>query len=120
MITSFVSVNCVVRFALVESIESLLSVTIVDSLDPERRASHLNKHLMARIVLVTSVLQHVPLAALATKLVTRAMDLSTGVGLLLKVALHRNNGAPVPGLFRGVLRELWDGDRLCPAAVAHA
>jgi MFS superfamily sulfate permease-like transporter len=46
-IFTLVSLKYVVMFSLVGSIESLLSVSAVDSLDPERRTSDMNKDLLA-------------------------------------------------------------------------
>ncbi|HEU0123381.1 MAG TPA: SulP family inorganic anion transporter [Bryobacteraceae bacterium] len=46
-ILSFVSIKYIILFALVGSMENLLSVSAVDSLDPEQRASDMNKDLLA-------------------------------------------------------------------------
>lgn len=47
VITSFTSIKYIIMFSLVGSIESLLTVSAVDSIDPERKASNLNKDLLA-------------------------------------------------------------------------
>ena len=47
MITSLVSVKYIVMYALIGTIESTLSVLAVDSMDPEKKPSDLNKDLLA-------------------------------------------------------------------------
>lgn len=63
MITSMVSLKYIIMFALVGSIESVLSVLAVDSLDPERKASNLNRDLFATGVgnLLASVVGGLPM-----------------------------------------------------------
>jgi MFS superfamily sulfate permease-like transporter len=46
-ITSFISIKYIVMLSLVGSIESLLTVNAVDSMDPEKKNSDLNKDLIA-------------------------------------------------------------------------
>lgn len=47
VITSFISIKYIVMLSLVGSIESLLTVNAVDSMDPEKKNSDLNKDLIA-------------------------------------------------------------------------
>lgn len=47
VVTSFISIKYIVMLSLVGSIESLLTVNAVDSMDPEKKTSDLNKDLIA-------------------------------------------------------------------------
>ncbi len=47
MITSAVSIKYIIMFALIGTVESTLSVLAVDSMDPEKKPSNLNKDLLA-------------------------------------------------------------------------
>ncbi len=63
MITSPISVKYIAMFALVGTIESLLSVIAVDSMDPEHRVSDLNKDLLATGIgnLIVSMIGGIPM-----------------------------------------------------------
>jgi MFS superfamily sulfate permease-like transporter len=63
VITSAVSIKYIIMFALVGSIESLLSVIAVDAMDPAKRVSDLNKDLLATGVgnLVASCIGGLPM-----------------------------------------------------------
>lgn len=186
------SLKYVVMFALVGMIESTLSVIAVDSMDPERRPSNLNRDLLGTgignlicacigglpmiseivrskanidagaksrwsnffhggllllfVALAPSLLQHIPLAALAamlvytgarlaapselihakkigidqlvlfltTLLVTLATDLliGVGVGVALKLVLHRLRGASIGKLFKTGVEQSTEGSEL--------
>ncbi len=190
VILSGTSIKYVAMFALVGSVESLLSAKAVDSLDPERHQSDMNKDLFATgianlvaaligglpmiseivrssaninngaksrfanfyhgafllvfVAMFPSLLHRIPLAALGamliytgirlaspkefvktfrigpeqlvvftfTLIVTLATDLLIGVGagMVLKIALHLKNGAPLRSLFRAQIDEALDGD----------
>lgn len=63
VITSVYSIKYIVLFALVGSIESLLTVCAVDNLDPEKKQSDLNKDLLATGVgnLIASLIGGLPM-----------------------------------------------------------
>lgn len=63
VITSMTSIKYIIMFALVGSIESLLTVCAVDSLDPEKKKSDLNKDLMATGIgnLISSLIGGLPM-----------------------------------------------------------
>jgi MFS superfamily sulfate permease-like transporter len=198
-ILSGTSIKYIVMFALVGSIESLLSAKAVDMLDPEKRRSDLDKDLLATgvgnliagligglpmiseivrssanigygarsklsnffhgsflllfVAFLPGLIHRIPLAALAamliftgtrlaspheftktyrigreqllifmtTMIVTITTDLLVGVaaGLVTKMVVHLVNGVPVNGLFRPMIAERVDGDRVI-LRVQHA
>lgn len=62
-ITSFISIKYIIMLSLVGSIESLLTVSAVNSLDPEKRPSDLNKDMIATGVgnLIASLIGGLPM-----------------------------------------------------------
>lgn len=97
VITSAVSIRYIIMFALVGSIESLLTVCAVDSLDPEKQKSDLNKDLFAVGVgnLIASLLGGLPMiseivrtkANIDYEAKTKYSNFFHGVFLLLSIAL---------------------------------
>lgn len=97
VVTSGTSIKYVIMFALVGSIESLLSVNAVDALDPEKHASDLNKDLLATGVgnLVAAAIGGLPMiseivrskANIDSGAKSRVSNFFHGLFLLLFVAL---------------------------------
>lgn len=105
MITSAVSIKYVVMFALVGSIESLLSVSAVDAMDPEKQSSDLNRDLLATGIgnLIASAIGGLPMiseivrskANIDSGAKSHMSNFFHGTFLLLSVAL-------IPGLLQHI------------------
>lgn len=96
-ITSSISIKYIIMFALVGSIESLLTVCAVDNLDPEKKKSDLNKDLFSVGVgnLISSLLGGLPMiseivrskANIDYEAKSKYSNVAHGVFLLLSIAL---------------------------------
>ena len=97
VITSATSIKYIIMFALVGSIESLLTVCAVDNLDPERRKSDLNKDLLSVGIgnLICSFLGGLPMiseivrskANIDYEAKSKNANVLHGIFLLLSIAL---------------------------------
>lgn len=96
-ITSTTSIKYIIMFALVGSIESLLTVCAIDNIDPEKRKSDLNKDLFSVGIgnLISSMLGGLPMiseivrskANIDYEAKTKKANIFHGIFLLLSVAL---------------------------------
>ena len=96
-VTSMTSIKYIIMFALVGSIESLLTVCAVDNLDPEKKRSDLNKDLLSVGIgnLISSMLGGLPMiseivrskANIDYDAKTKNANVFHGVFLLLSIAL---------------------------------
>lgn len=100
VITSFISIKYIVMLSLVGSIESLLTVNAVDSMDPEKKNSDLNKDLIATGAgnLIASLIGGLPMiseivrsrANIDNGAKTAQSNFFHGILLLVSVALFPN------------------------------